>query len=155
MFEKRLNQVFALGGNKISVAVEFTYCMYGLAAATISFLIVKQSVNFAFYFFVMTRAASKDTSGAWDQKKEGQRYTIGTLIKLLYAILITSVIVIMLFIHEVTGTLIVDTMGLNPLYWNIIRAVIVLGIASLRIMTYKEELQFQFDQSYYIISRMV
>jgi hypothetical protein len=62
---KRLNQVFALGGNKVSISPEFTYCIYGLAAGGISFLIVKQNINFAFYFFVMTRTASKDGSNRY------------------------------------------------------------------------------------------
>lgn len=85
-----------------------------------------------------TRTASKDTSGTVDQKKEGQRYTVSQIIKLLYADFITTIIVIMLFMHEVTGSIVVDSLGLDPLYWNIIRLVIVFCIASLRFLTFKE-----------------
>lgn len=73
-----------------------------------------------------------------DQKKEGQRYTVSQIIKLLYADFITTIIVIMLFMHEVTGSIVVDSLGLDPLYWNIIRLVIVFCIASLRFLTFKE-----------------
>ena len=58
-FVRRINQLFALGGNKVNIAVEFTYMVYGIAAGVLSFLLVKPNINFAFYFFVMTRTASK------------------------------------------------------------------------------------------------
>lgn len=59
---RKCNQVFALGGNKIAIAPEFTYAVFGLLAAAISFLTVKQNINYAFYFYVMTRSASREGS---------------------------------------------------------------------------------------------
>lgn len=58
------------------LAPEFTYSMYGLAGAIISFLTVRQSINFAFYFFVTTRTASKDGTNSYlESKNEGKRFT--------------------------------------------------------------------------------
>lgn len=156
MLVKKANQVFALGGNKISLAPEFTYSMYGLAAAALSFLTVKQSINFAFYFFVTTRTASKDGTNQYlEAKSEGKRFSFKQLVKILYANFLAPLLVTFLFIHEVSGSVIVSTLGISELAWQIIRLLLILGLASLRLLIFREELQFQFDQSYYIISRMV
>ena len=68
----------ALGGNKVNIMVEFTYMVYALAAAVIGFLIVKPNISYAFYFFVMTRTASKDGSNRYlETQSEGKRFTFG------------------------------------------------------------------------------
>lgn len=73
---KRCNQIFALGGNKVGMAIEFTYAVYGLAAAILSFLILKSNINFAFYFFVMTKTAGKDGTNKYlESKSEGKRFS--------------------------------------------------------------------------------
>lgn len=155
-FERRLNQLFALGGNKVNVMVEFTYMIYGMAAGLLSFLLVKPNINFAFYFFVMTRTASKDGSNKYlESKSEGHRFSFGQIIKLIYANLLAPIFVSLLFMHELTGSIVVETLGLSELSWNIIRLMLVLCVVALRFLIFREELQFQFDQSYYIISRML
>ena len=78
LFVKRLNQVFALAGNKVAIPTEFTYCVYALAAGGLSFLCVKQNINYAFYFFVMTRAAGKDGTNRYlESRSEGHRFSFG------------------------------------------------------------------------------
>jgi len=78
MLIKRANQVFALGGNKISIAPEFTYSLLALIAGFLSFVLVKQNVNFGFYFFVMTRTASKDGNNKYlEAQSEGHRFSFG------------------------------------------------------------------------------
>jgi hypothetical protein len=115
---KKVNQVFALGGNKVSLAPEFTYCIYGLVAASLSFLIVKQNINFAFYFFVYTRTASNDGSSRYlEAKGEGHRFSFKQLIWMLYANFMAPLFVSFLFMHELTGSLVMSLLGLNELSW--------------------------------------
>mgnify|MGYP006950288231 CR=1 FL=1 len=52
----RLNEVFELFNYRRNVPVEFTYALFAVIAAVISFSIVKVNINFGYYFFVMTRA---------------------------------------------------------------------------------------------------
>ena len=138
---KRINQVFALGGNKISLSPEFTYCVYGLAAGGISFLIVKQSINFAFYFFVMTRTASKDGSNRYlETKSEGHRFSFKQLIQMLYVNFIAPLFVAFLFMHELTGSLVISVLGINEMTWQVIRLLLVLCFVSLRFLLFREEL---------------
>lgn len=140
----------------MTIAPEFTYCAYALAAASIGFFNVKQNVNYAFYFFVMTRAASKDGNNRFlESRNEGKRFSFSTLIKLLYANFLAPILVLLLFMHELTGSLVVDTLGVWDIHWQVFRLLAVLGVVALRFLLFREELQFQFDQSYYIISRMI
>lgn len=64
---------------------------------------------------------------------------------MLYANLLAPVVVVLLFTHEVTGTFIVDSLGLDKMNWYIIRIVLVLCVVTLRFSIFREELQFQFD----------
>mmetsp|Transcript_2755 Transcript_2755/g.3786 ORF Transcript_2755/g.3786 Transcript_2755/m.3786 type:complete len:135 (+) Transcript_2755:609-1013(+) len=104
----------------------------------------------------MTRQASKEGNNRYlEAKSEGHRFSFKQLIKILYANFLAPAVVVLLFMHEVTGVFVVDTLGLDIISWNIIRLVVVLALVSLRFLTFREELQFQFDQSYYMISRMI
>lgn len=58
----RLNSVIAAMGSQIDLAPESTYLALSLMASYISFTVVKQSITFGYYFFFMTRAASKGNS---------------------------------------------------------------------------------------------
>lgn len=65
------------------------------------------------------------------------------------------IFVMFLFMHELTGSIVIDTLGLNEMSWQVIRLILVLCVVGLRFSIFREELQFQFDQSYYVISRMI
>ena len=58
-FVRRLNEIFSLTGNQMQIYVEFTYWCLSFIAAFITFITMKNSVNFAFYFFVFSRTAQK------------------------------------------------------------------------------------------------
>lgn len=60
-----------------------------------------------------------------------------------------------LFMHELTGSLVCSVTGMSEITWQGVRLLIVLVATYLRYLLFREELQFQFDQSYYIISRMI
>ena len=90
-----------------------------------------------------------------ETRSEGHRYTFGQLIKMLYANFMVPVFVSLLFMDELLGSTVVQVTGMSPLAWHVLRLCLVIAAASLRFLLFREELQFQFDQSYYIISRMI
>ena len=146
MLVKRFNQVLALGGNKVNIMVEFTYMVYALAAAVLGFLIVKPSISYAFYFFFMSRTAdSASNSRFLETQSEGKRFTFGQLIKLNYVNFLSPIFVSLLFMNELTGSVATQTLGLGEYSWQIIRMMIILCVIALRFLTFREELQFQFD----------
>lgn len=118
MLVRKVNQIFALGGNKINLAPEFTYSLFGLSAAALSFLVVKQNVNFAFYFFVTTRTASKESSSAYlETKSEGKRFTFKQLVQMLYVNFLAPLFVTFLYLHEVSGSVVMSVLGISELSW--------------------------------------
>jgi hypothetical protein len=55
----RINKLYAMNDSSMTLAPHFTYVMLGLIAATLSFVLVKPSINFAYYFFSMLRAQQR------------------------------------------------------------------------------------------------
>jgi len=51
----RFNKLYALNDSSVSLSPQFTYAMLGFMAATISFVLVKPSIQFSYYFFSMLR----------------------------------------------------------------------------------------------------
>lgn len=55
----RMNKMYALNDTSVTLAPQFTYVMLSLMAATISFVLVKPSISFSYYFFSMLRAQQR------------------------------------------------------------------------------------------------
>jgi hypothetical protein len=55
LFVNKMNILYALGGAKISLEVEFTYAMMAIMSGGITFLVMKNAIGFAYYFFSMLR----------------------------------------------------------------------------------------------------
>lgn len=64
---------------------------------------------------------------------------------MLYVNFLTPLFVTLLFVHEVTGSVVTQTFGISEFAWDIIRLILILGVASLRLLLFREELQFLFD----------
>jgi hypothetical protein len=59
---------------------------------------------------------------------------------MLYANFIAPLIVAFLFMHELTGSLVMSVLGINDMTWQVIRLLLVLCFVSLRFMLFREEL---------------
>lgn len=55
------------------------------------------------------------------------------------------VIIIFLYINELTGNFVTNNFGLDQKAWEFTRMMFVVGYATLRVLTFREELQFRFD----------
>jgi len=104
---ERLNKILVFSGGQLELKVELTYSLLSLMAGFISFTMIKVYVNFAYYFFVMHRTASKKTAaGFMDTQSAGKRFTFRTLIRLLYANFLAPILISFLFVHELTGSIV-------------------------------------------------
>ena len=64
---------------------------------------MKNSVNFAFYFFVFSRTAQKtNVTNYLETQNEGRRYTFKTLVRLLYFNFMAPILICLLFVEELT-----------------------------------------------------
>ena len=99
----RFNELFSLTGNMINVQVEFTYAMLSFLAAAITFITVKNSVNFAFYFFVITRAASRNSAYNYlETRSDGRTFSFKALMRYIYFNFTCPLLVCLLFVKELT-----------------------------------------------------
>lgn len=86
-------------GGKLVIVPEATYALLSLIASYISFTVVKTSINFGFYFFFMTRAASKtNNAGFLESQGAGKRFSFKTLVRLIYINFFAPVVIAFLFI---------------------------------------------------------
>lgn len=73
---RRINEILALSGGQIKLAPEFTFTMIAILAAFISFVTMKNSVNYAFYTFVILRTASRDSASNFlNTQSETHKYS--------------------------------------------------------------------------------
>ena len=123
------------------LAPEITYFGLSLLAAYISFTIVQININFAYYFFFMTRVASKTSNAGYlEAKSEGRRFNFKTLVRLLYLQFFAPIIITFLFMQELTGSLVVQYVGIEQETWEVTRLGFVLLFMVIRHLTFREEL---------------
>jgi hypothetical protein len=91
--------VCAVLGGQLVIVPEATYTLISLIASYISFTVVKTSISFGFYFFFITRAASKtNNSGFMETQGAGKRFSFKTLVRLVYLNFFAPVVIAFLFI---------------------------------------------------------
>jgi hypothetical protein len=117
--------------------------MLALLAAFISFCIVRNNITFAFYFFVTSRTANQTPPEVMDQTEPGQRYSFKMQMRLMHLNFLTPILIVLLYCDELTGSNFTGVMSLET--WHLARVLPVFLLAMLRVITFKEELQFQFD----------
>ena len=59
---------------------------------------------------------------------------------MLYAAFLAPLFISFLFVHELTGSLVVSTFGVSELIWETFRVAFVISFAALRLLTFREEL---------------
>ena len=140
---KRLNQIVALGGNEVTIAPEFSFTFYAGFAAMLSFTLVKQNINFAFYFFVFNRSyQNRGPSAYLESKEEGKAFKFSNLMRLLYLNFLAPVIIVILFSHELSGSIVQSSFGISKPIWDIVRLTVVLGFIAAKTIIFREEMQF-------------
>jgi hypothetical protein len=90
-----------LTGSKLRLHIEYTYTLFSLLAAVISISIVKININFAYYFFVMTRAFSDS-----EQQTSKLSHSLRTAKLLSYVTLSAPLLICFLFVNELAYSLV-------------------------------------------------
>lgn len=134
----RLNQVLALSRTSFSVPVEASYFGLALLASIISFCVTKISINFAYYFFVMTRAFGQ--SELSDTKEKDQIFSSKQLRTLVYLTLLAPGLILLLFIDELAFSLVKELITLRA--WQVLRMLPVGLFGLLRLGLFRDEVQF-------------
>ena len=78
-----------------------------------------------------------------DTNEPGQRFTFKTQSRLMYLNFLTPILIVLLYCDELTGSNFTAVISLET--WRLARVLPVFLLAMLKVITFKEELQFQFD----------
>lgn len=128
--------------------VEFTYFIVSVFAGLVTFATTKLNIRFAYYFYVLSKnseqlMASKDPSSA-DYKAYRKH------LQLMYLNILAPVIVISFYLAPLFEQLIVPEICSQSI-WNMIRICIVILTIGVRLLVYREEIQFHLNESYFYV----
>lgn len=155
----RLNQALApfLVQAK-EVPPEFTYFVFALMASILSFSVVRMHVKFAYYFFFFTSQEEKQVESTGDEvhdKIVKFSNRMDNLIKaFLYLNFILPMLVFVLFVNPLARQMLVPTY-LSSQSFMMFRLTFILIACFSRGLTFREELQFQFNESYHLVQRLM
>ena len=71
----RINVLLKLSGGTLQIPTEATCLIISVICATISFLILKINVSFAYFFFVFTRSLADIDSETLKTKDVGEKFS--------------------------------------------------------------------------------
>lgn len=71
---------------------------------------------------------------------QGRRYSFKNLVKLTYANFFAPVVIAFLFVQELTGAIVTETLGVDQATWEVLRLGFVLVFMVLRYFAFREEL---------------
>jgi len=146
--QARVNQILSLIGGKLSLPYDFTYGIIGATAGLLTFCTVRLNIRFSYYFYVLTKNSAALLSSRVADTPENKRYKRHLL--LMYLNMLSPLLVVTFFITPLIETLLVpDYIPLE--LWKGLRLLFVIGVVCLRSATFREELQFHFNESYFYV----
>ncbi|CDW72459.1 UNKNOWN [Stylonychia lemnae] len=147
---ERVNQTMELFGGRLDLPYEFTYSIMAITAGVISFSTVKLNIRFAYYFFMLTR--NRSIVLATKIGDERRRYKL--LLAFMFINLLSPILIILLFIQPLIEQFVVPEYMVVET-WRVIRTGVLVVAVCLRMMTFREELQFLFNESYFLVQKLM
>lgn len=155
---ERVNQALApFGVREQKLPVELSLCFFGVLGALISFCIVNQQVKFAHFFFEFSESEDLLDTDVKEGDDVGTRTTKRAqrlLSAFVYTNFLAPIFLILLYISPVVKQLLVPDL-LSSQAYSILKYSITFGVCLLRCTTFREEVQFSFNESYSLIQKLV
>ena len=140
-----------LFGGRFDLPIDFTYSLLAAFSSLISFATVRLHVRFSYHFYMLRR-----NSGSFFAKNktspERQKYI--NLMRLMFLNFIAPLFVTLFYIKPIFETLVVPEY-LSESTWRILRVLCIAFAVCLRLMTFREEMQFIFNESYLLVQRLM
>jgi hypothetical protein len=149
---ERINQTAGLYGGKFSLPVGFTYSIMGTFAALISFATTRLNIRFAYYFYVLSKNRAQLLASKVDTLPEYKTYK--RHLTLMTINLFSPLIVSLLYISPLVESLLVPSL-LSSAVYDLLRVAFVISAIALRTLTFREEIQFHFNESYFYVQRLM
>lgn len=137
----------------MEISSNVTCFLISSMCAVISFLIVKINVSFAYFFYIFTRSTSEADKATLNDKDIGEFFNFAQIRNILLANFLAPLFIALIFIDELLGSSIIGVISIQQ--WHMLRLIPVLLLILMRGLLFRNEIQFQFDQSYLLISKMM
>lgn len=147
---ERVNQTMELLGGRLDLPADFSYSVFALSAAVISFATVRLSIRFSYYFYML----NKNRPAVMATKKGEELRRFKVLIYSMLLNLLTPLIVVLMYVQPLLEAFLVpEYLSLSS--WRVARVAVVVLAVCLRLMTFRDELQFLFNESYYLVQKLM
>ena len=143
----RLNQVLVLFGGTLQLPREFTYAFVAAMGALITMCLMRLAQRLAYYFFVLAKNRALARSSP-DQRK------YRNLLILMYLNILSPLLISVLFLTPLVESLVVPSY-LSVSTWKLLRMTVIVVTTCIRMLTFREELQFYFNESYFLVQQLM
>lgn len=148
----RVNQVLALMGGKLALPIDFTYGILAGGAAVLTFATVRLNIRFSYYFYVLTKNSAALLQSRSADTPENNRYK--KHLRLMYLNMLSPLLVAVLFLTPLVESMVVPDF-LAESTWKVIRIAFVVVVICIRLLTFREEIQFHFNESYFYVQKLM
>ena len=147
----RINQALAPFGvyPKTQVPLEYTMFIFALLAGIISFVVVRIQIKFAYYLFYFTSVELEQTGIAAVSKR-----VLNIKKWMLYTNFLLPLVIVLLFVNPLCKDSVVPAVLPDAVFDGIRLFIVSIACVS-RALTFRDELQFQFNESYFLVHRMM
>lgn len=158
----RFNQALAPFGmstpqTQLVIPFEVSVGLLSFLGAIISFCIVNEQVKFAHFFYEFTEnedLLDTKVTEADDQRTRTSKRMQTILSSFVYTNFLTPIFLILVYLNPVIKQLVVPDLISSSVY-SFLKYSITFVVCILRCLTFREEIQFSFNESYSLIQKLV
>lgn len=155
---ERINQGLApFGVSATKISVEWSYAFFGLLGASISFCVVNNQVKFAHFFFEFSESEDlldTEVKESDDVQLKSSKKMQKILSAFVYTNFLAPVFLILTYLTPVLKQLLVPDVMSDKSY-AILKYSLTFVVCILRCLTFREEVQQTFNESYKLIQNLV
>ncbi len=141
--QQKVNDILFLFDGRVTLPYQFTYALIGSLAALITFPFVKLHISYAYYFCMMSRPALSQKISSTIEQNRTQR-------TIMYLNIVMPLIVCIMFLQPLLESMVVGPF-ISVSMFKVLRMLVVLVAIGLRMMSFREEVQFEFNESYSLV----
>lgn len=139
-------------GGEVKLPRGFSYFVISFLGALVTFATTKLNIRFAYYFYVLSKNSAQLMASKDPQSKDYKIYRRHLV--LMYLNILLPVIIMSIYVEPLFETLVVPSL-ISKNVWGVFRIVAVISAIGARMLVFREEIQFHFNESYFYVQRLM
>jgi len=135
-------------GASFNLPVGFSYFIVSTFAALVTFATTRLNIRFAYYFYILSKNREQLLASKIDTMPEYKTYR-RHLINM-FGNLLAPVVIVIFYITPLIETVLVPDYIPKGI-WNFIRVALIISAIGFRMLTFREEVQFHLNESYFYV----